>query len=82
MSYIKEKITVMEAAIDYVRHGVCVMPVWNEAGKWKQIPHNKYPVKPYEGLWTEERIRNEWRDDWQLAMFLLPNPKWPVSVID
>ena len=82
MNYIKEKITVMEAAIDYVRHGVCVMPTWKEAGKWKQNKHHKYPVKPYEGLWTEERIRNEWRDDWQLAMFLLPNPKWSVSVID
>ena len=82
MSYIKEKITVKEAAIDYVRHGVCVMPAWYEAGKWKQNEHRWYPVKPFEGLWTEERIRNEWEDDWQLAMFLLPNPKWPVSVID
>jgi hypothetical protein len=82
MSYIKENITVKEAAIDYVRHGVCVMPAWKEAGKWTQNKHHKYPVKPYEGLWTEERIRNEWRDDWQLAMFLLPNPKWSVSVID
>ena len=34
MSYIKEKISVMEAAIDYVRHGVSVMPAWNVAGKW------------------------------------------------
>ena len=80
MNYIKEKITVMEAAIDYVRHGVCVMPTWKKAGKWTQIPHKE--GKPYEFLWTEERIRNEWRDDWQLAMFLLPNPKWSVSVID
>ena len=82
MNYIKEKITVMEAAIDYVRHGVCVMPTWKEAGKWTQNEHRWYPVKPFEGLWTEERIRNEWRDGWQLAMFLLPNPKWSVSVID
>jgi len=82
MNYIKEKITVMEAAIDYVRHGVCVMPVYNVAGNWKQIPRNKYPVKPYEGLWTEERIRNEWREGWQIAIYPLPNPKWPVSIID
>ena len=82
MNYINEKITVKEAAIDYVRHGVCVMPAWYETGKWKQNEHDDYPVKPYEGLWTEERIRNEWEDDWQLAMYPLPNPEWPVSVID
>ena len=82
MSYIKEKITVMEAAIDYVRHGVCVMPAWYEAGQWKQNEHCWYPVKPFEGLWTEERIRNEWREGWQIAIYPLPNPKWPVSIID
>ena len=72
----------MEAAIDYVRQGVCVMPVWLEAGKWKQEPHLKYPVKPYEGLWTEERIREDWKPEWQVGIYPLPTPKWPVSVID
>ena len=72
----------MKGAIDYVRQGVCVMPVWLEAGKWKQESHQKYPVKPYEGLWTEERIRDDWKPEWQVAIYPLPTPKWPVSVID
>jgi hypothetical protein len=72
----------MKGAIDYARQGVCVMPVQLESGKWKQEPHQKYPVKPYEGLWTEERIREDWKPEWQVAIFPLPTPKWPVSVID
>ena len=81
-SCVREEISVMKGAIDYVRQGVCVMPVWLEAGKWKQEPHLKYPVKPYEGLWTEERIREDWKPEWQVAIFPLPTSKWPVSVID